>query len=262
MKMVQFESVTFHHPSKRVLDEVSLHVPRGKVTVILGPSGTGKTTVLKLMTGSFRPQRGVVKYEGRDLAEFEGSELLKLRQQIGFLFQSSALFTNYSVFDNVAFPLRELTSLSEALIRTVVLMNLEAVGLRGARDLFPSELSGGMSRRVALARALVLDPKLMLYDEPFTGQDPISMGVLLKLIKSLNEQLGMTSVVVSHDIQEALSIADWVYVLADQKILASGTPDDFNESDIPQLKQFIKGLPDGPVPFHYPSQTMEEDLLC
>lgn len=239
-----------------------MNVPEGKITAILGPSGTGKTTLLKLITGYLKPQQGNIYFADQCVSDASEEALFKMRQHMGFLFQSSALFTNYSVYDNVAFPMRELTQLSEDLIRTIVLMNLEAVGLRGARDLFPSELSGGMARRVALARALVLDPQLMLYDEPFTGQDPISMGVLLKLIKTLNEQLNMTSVVVSHDVQEALSIADWAYVIVDGRVLASGSAKDFNHSDIPQLQQFMKGLPDGPVPFHYPCKGIEEDLLC
>lgn len=244
-----------------VFDNISLNVKVGKITAIMGPSGTGKTTLLRLIGGQLLPHQGEVRVLDKNIAMLNRSELYKLRRQIGMLFQSGALFSDMSVFDNVAFPLREHTALSEALIRDIVLMKLEAVGLRGARGLMPSELSGGMQRRAALARTIALDPALILYDEPFAGQDPISMGVLLKLIRLLNDALRMTSVIVSHDVKETCSIADYVYLIAQGKIVGEGCPEDLLKDESPWVQQFMRGLPDGPVPFHYPAKAFEQDLM-
>ena len=244
---------------RAIFSGVDMDIPRGKITAILGPSGTGKTTLLKLIGGALKPQKikqganTVLKVNDLSIPNLKLSDLLEARKQMGILFQSGALFTDLSVFDNVAFPLREHTQMPESTINDIVLAKLHAVGLKGAAQLYPTELSGGMARRVALARAIVLDPALMMYDEPFTGQDPISMGVLMRLIKSLNESLGMTSIVVSHDVAEVLSIADYCYVVASGKVIAHGTPAQIQTSDSPWVQQFIKGESDGPVPFHYPA---------
>lgn len=258
--IIKLEKVHFARGSRAIFKGVDIQVKRGTVTAILGPSGTGKTTLLYLIGGLIKAAQGDVTVLNQDVSALSGRGLLKLRERMGMLFQSGALFTDLSVFDNVAFPLREHTKLPESLIRDIVLMKLEAVGLRGAYSLMPSELSGGMSRRVALARAIALDPDLMLYDEPFAGQDPISMGVLLKLIRVLNDALGMTSIVVSHDVEEVLSIADYVYVLADGLIVGSGTPDEIRRSTSPKVLQFVQGQPDGPVPFHFPASNVLEDF--
>ena len=245
-----------------ILNDISLSIPLGKVTAIMGPSGCGKTTLLRLMGGQLQPEPGgAIWVDNLDITKLSRSDLFKIRRRMGMLFQSGALFTDLSVFDNVAFPLREHTQLPESLIQDLVLMKLEAVGLRGARNLMPNELSGGMARRVALARAIALDPDIILYDEPFAGQDPISMGVLVKLIRLLNDALGVTSIIVSHDVHETLSIADYIYIIAEAKVVAQGTPEAINHHPSLWVQQFIKALPDGPVPFHYPAQDYAKDLL-
>lgn len=258
--LVVIDSLTFSHGDRLIYDNISLSIPRGKITAILGPSGIGKTTLLRLIGGQLEPDSGHIWFDGQDVPELSRSQLFKLRTRMSLLFQSGALFTELDVFDNVAFPVREHTRLPESVINTLVMMKLEQVGLRGAAHLMPSELSGGMARRVALARATVLDPELIMYDEPFTGQDPISMGVLVSLIRSVNKTLGSTSVIVSHDVHEVLSIADYVYVMADKRVIAHGSPEQLRQADSPQIVQFLQGKPDGPVPFHYPASTFEDQL--
>jgi phospholipid/cholesterol/gamma-HCH transport system ATP-binding protein len=240
---------------------MSFMVPSGKITAIMGPSGIGKITMLRLIGGQLKPDNGDILFAGRSIPSMSRKALYDARERMSMLFQSGALFTDMSVFDNVAFPLREHTKLSEELIRIVVLMKLEAVGLRGAKDLMPSELSGGMARRAALARAIALDPELIMYDEPFTGQDPISMGVLVKLIKSLNQTLNITSLVVTHDVTEVMSIADHVVILADKGVIGEGTPEQVAQSDSALVQQFLQGLSDGPVPFHFEASPYNDDLL-
>lgn len=253
--------MVFRRGQRLIFDDLNLQVKAGSITAIMGPSGTGKTTLLNLITGQLKPDSGSIYVLGERVDTMSHRQLMLLRKQMSMLFQSGALFTDMSVFDNVAFPLRENTQLSEALIRTIVLMKLEAVGLRGAIDLMPDELSGGMRRRVALARAIALDPELLFYDEPFAGQDPISMGMLVHLIKTLNEVLGLTSVIVSHDIAETASIADQICILSESKVVASGSPADLEASDSTWVDQFIHAKPDGPVPFHYPAPDYAEQLL-
>ncbi|MFP4181432.1 MAG: ABC transporter ATP-binding protein [Thiohalospira sp.] len=259
---VAIRDLTFGYGGEPIFDGVDLTVAPGSVTAIMGPSGTGKTTLLRLIGGQVRPQSGSVRVEGEEVTTLGRRRLFQLRKRMGMLFQSGALFTDLSVYDNVAFPLREHTRLSERIIRRLVLLKLEAVGLRGARDLMPAELSGGMARRVALARAVALDPAIMLYDEPFTGQDPISMGILVTLIHELNDALGMTSIIVSHDVQETASIADFAYLVADGRVTESGSPDQLRASESEWTRQFLGGLPDGPVPFHYPAPPLDEELLA
>lgn len=259
--LVEVNNLGFSRGSRVIYEQISLTIPRGKVTAIMGPSGIGKTTLLKLIGGQLTPDHGQVLFDGQDIHKLSRHELFEARKRMSMLFQSGALFTDMNVFDNVAFALREHSGLPEAIIRRIVLMKLEAVGLRGAAQLMPSELSGGMQRRAALARAIALEPEMVLYDEPFAGQDPISMGVLVKLIKELSDALSLTSVVVSHDVSEVLSIADYVYVIADKRIIAQGTPAELKQADNPQLRQFIDGMPDGPVPFHYPAQDYQKELL-
>lgn len=236
-------------------------IPQGKITAVLGPSGTGKTTLLRLIGGQLHPAQGTIMVAGQQIHALSRNVLYQLRKRMGMLFQTGGLFTHLNVFENVAFPLREHTFLSWPMIKALVLMKLQMVGLRGARSLMPSELSGGMARRVALARAIALDPTLIMYDEPFTGQDPISMGVLVKLIRTLNESLHLTSIIVSHDVNETMSISDYVYVISDKKIIGEGTPQSIYANPSKMLQQFIKGLPDGPVPFDYPAKPLEEDFL-
>lgn len=259
--LVQIKQLSFLRQGRVIFDNIDLDIPRGKITAIMGPSGTGKTTLLKLISGQLRPDAGAVMWDGLKVADLNRRSLYQLRHRMGMLFQNGALFTDLSVFDNVAFPLRVHTRLKESMIRDLVLLKLEAVGLRGAQQLMPGELSGGMARRVALARTLALDPELLLYDEPFTGQDPISMGVLVKLIKTLNDALGVTSVIVSHDVAETCSIADYAYIIADQRIIGQGTPAELKHTTSKQVEQFMQGLPDGPVPFHYPAPDYKKDLL-
>lgn len=258
---VEITNLHFARDDRWIFKDVNLNIPRGKITAIMGPSGAGKTTILHLISAQLRPQRGKVLVNNVDVHSLNQPALYKMRRLMGMLFQSGALFTNLSVFENVAFPLREHTKLSEDMIRDVVLMQLEMVGLRGARELMPSELSGGMARRVALGRALALNPQLMMYDEPFTGQDPITMGVLVKLIKHLNDILGLTSIIVSHDVAETIGIADYVYIIADSKVIGEGTPQQIMHDKSPLINQFINGLADGPVPFRYPAKDYSEDLL-
>lgn len=257
---IRIRELSFAHGGRNVFDKMNISIPRGKITAILGPSGTGKTTLLKLICAQLRPQQGSIFVDGLNVHRLSRVELYHLRRRIGVLFQSGALFTSLNVFENVAFPLREHTDLSEEMIRDLVLLKLQAVGLRGAKGLKPSQLSGGMSRRVALARCLALDPDLLMYDEPFTGQDPITMGILVKLIKKINQALGITSILVSHDVPEACSIADYIYILFDGQIIGQGTPDEITGMSSPSVYQFMHGLPDGMVPFHYPAKTYAEDL--
>ena len=260
--LVEISKMSFQHESgKIVFQDVEIVIPKGKVTSIMGPSGTGKTTLLRLIGGQLTPTTGQIRVDNQIIHDLSHRELYKLRKRMGMLFQAGGLFTHINVFENVAFPLREHTNLSEDMIRALVLIKLQMVGLRGARNLMPSELSGGMARRVALARAIALDPGLIMYDEPFTGQDPVSMGVLIKLIRTLNDALQLTSIIVSHDVQETLSISDYAYVIADQKIIGHGTPQSILQDKSPQLQQFIQGLPDGPVPFDYPAPPLHQDFL-
>ncbi len=260
--LVKIRGLCFSRGSRKIFDGVDLDIPRGKVTAIMGPSGTGKTTLLKLIGGQLRPQSGTIHVDGEEVHKLSRDKLYRLRKRMGLLFQSGALLTDLNVFENVAFPLREHTKLPESMIRDLVLMKLEAVGLRGARHLSTSELSGGMARRVALARAIALDPMMIMYDEPFTGQDPISMGVLVKLIRRLNDALGLTSIVVSHDVQETAAISDYIYLLSGGKVVGQGTPEELDRSDSAWAQQFLQGLPDGPVPFHYAAEEYARDLLA
>jgi len=258
---VELKGVTFKRGSRSIFNNVDIRIPKGKVTGIMGPSGCGKTTLLRLMGAQLRPASGEVWVAGQNLPTLSRSDLFDARKQMGVLFQSGALFTDLDVFENVAFPLRVHTRLSEEMIRDIVLMKLQAVGLRGAIELMPDELSGGMKRRVALARAIALDPQILMYDEPFVGQDPIAMGVLVRLIRLLNDALGITSIVVSHDLAETASIADYIYVVGDGQVLGQGTPQELMDSDNPRIRQFMKGDPDGPVPFHFPAPDYRADLL-
>ncbi|EKN4583644.1 phospholipid ABC transporter ATP-binding protein MlaF [Vibrio parahaemolyticus] len=259
--LVTVNNLTFSRGNRTIFDGIDLHVPEGKVTAIMGPSGIGKTTLLRLIGGQLYPEQGEIWFDGDNIPTLSRKKLYNARKKMSMLFQSGALFTDLNVFDNVAFPLREHTNLSEDLIRTMVLLKLEAVGLRGAAQLMPSELSGGMARRAALARAIALDPDLIMFDEPFVGQDPITMGVLVELIKDLNQALGLTSIVVSHDVPEVMSIADWVYLLADGKIIAFGTPEELSQNPDPRVQQFLQGDADGPVPFRFPAQSIEKELF-
>lgn len=258
--LVELRNLTFGYGERAILDNISLTVPRGKVTALMGASGGGKTTVLKLIGGQIRGQSGQTLFDGQDVTTMGPKALYEARRRMGMLFQFGALFTDMSVFDNVAFPLREHTQLPEAMVRDIVLMKLNAVGLRGARDLMPSELSGGMARRVALARAIALDPELVMYDEPFAGLDPISLGTAARLIRQLNDAMGLTSIVVSHDLDETFHIADQVIVLANGKIAAQGTPEEVRHSQDPLVHQFVNALPDGPVRFHHPGPELLEDF--
>jgi phospholipid/cholesterol/gamma-HCH transport system ATP-binding protein len=258
---VQLSEVSFGYDRRRpVLRGIDMAIPRGKVVAIMGGSGCGKTTILRLIGGQLRPQRGSVTVAGQDVMSLDRDALFALRRKIGMLFQFGALFTDMSVFENIAFPMREHTELQEELIRDLVLMKLNAVGLRGAAQLRPSELSGGMARRVALARAIALDPMLVMYDEPFAGLDPISLGVVGQLIRKLNDALGITSVVVTHDIYESLKIVDYIYFVSEGRIIAQGTPETVRASTDPFVRQFVDGAPDGPVPFHYPAKALEREL--
>jgi phospholipid/cholesterol/gamma-HCH transport system ATP-binding protein len=259
--LVRIRGLHFKRGNRVIFNGVDLDIPRDSVTAIMGPSGTGKTTLLKLIGGQLRPSAGTIEVDGQNVHQLGTRDLYKLRMRMGMLFQSGALLTDINVFENVAYPLREHTDLSPSMLRRLVLLKLEAVGLRGARDLMPSELSGGMARRVALARAMALDPMMIMYDEPFTGQDPISMGVLVKLIRSLNDASHISSIVVSHDVKETLQIADMVFVISDGKVVDSGTPEEMARAKLDWTQQFVKGLPDGPVPFHYPAAELLEDLL-
>ena len=258
--LITCQDLSFGYGERRILDGISFEVPRGKVTALMGASGGGKTTVLRLIGGQYKPQSGRLQFDDQSIPDLNQAELYGLRRRMGMLFQFGALFTDLSVFDNVAFPLREHTDLPAALIRDIVLMKLDAVGLRGARDLQPSEISGGMSRRVALARAIALDPELIMYDEPFAGLDPISLGTAAQLIRRLNSSLGITSLVVSHDVKETFEIADHVVVLANGGVVAQGTPAELMASTDPLIHQFVHALSDGPVPFHYPAPSVAQDF--
>jgi len=260
--LIEIDHVTFGYDASRtILNDVSLTFPRGKVTAILGGSGCGKTTLLRLIGGVHPASKGAVRFDGEIIDARDKAQLFRLRRRLGMLFQFGALFTDLSVYENVAFPLREHTDLDETMIRDIVLMKLNAVGLRGAAQLRISEISGGMSRRVALARAIALDPELIMYDEPFAGLDPISMAVAANLIRTLNDTTGSTSLVVSHDVQECFSICDYAYLMSSQgRVVAHGRPDELNASEDPEVRQFIRGEPDGPVRFHYPARPLAEDL--
>lgn len=258
--IVNVENLSFSRGQRPIFDGINIKIGRGRITAIMGPSGTGKTTLLKLIGGQLRPEQGTVKVDGTIVNKLSRQQLFNLRKRMGMLFQSGALLTDLSVYENVAFPMREHTKLTESMIRSLVLMKLDAVGLRGARDLMPSQLSGGMSRRVALARAIALDPQIMMYDEPFAGQDPLSMGVLVKLIHVLNNALNLTSIIVTHDIHEAFSIADDVFLISEGKVVEHGTPEQIQNSSSEWVQQFINGYYDGPVPFHYPALDYGKDI--
>ncbi len=259
---VRIRGLRFTRGEQVIFDGIDMDIPRGLLTAIMGPSGTGKTTLLRLIGGQLRADAGSVEVAGQNVAALRSVELYRLRKRMGMLFQNGALLTDLSVFENVAFPLREHTRLPERMIRDLVLMKLHVVGLRGARELMPAQLSGGMARRVALARAIALDPQMVLFDEPFTGQDPISLGVLVGLLRSLTDALSLTSVVVSHDVQESLSIADYVYVISEGRVVEHGTPEALRRSTSPWVQQFLQGQSDGPVPFHYPAPDYRTDLLA
>lgn len=258
--LIKIRDLHFSRGDRKVFDGLSLDIPRRGITAIMGPSGTGKTTLLKLIGGQLKPDQGTIEVDGLDVQQLSTNELFALRRRMGMLFQSGALLTDLSVFENVAYPLREHTRLNESMIRYLVLLKLNAVGLRGAADLMPAELSGGMSRRVALARAIALDPMMIMYDEPFTGQDPISMGVLVSLISELNSALDICSIIVSHDVPDTLSISDQVYIISTGKVVGSGSPDELKDSKSEWTHQFIHGDSDGPVPFHYPARPILNDL--
>ncbi|HEY4066489.1 MAG TPA: ABC transporter ATP-binding protein [Burkholderiaceae bacterium] len=261
--LIEIDHVSFGYDASRtILNDVSLSFPRGKVTAILGGSGCGKTTLLRLIGGVYPVRQGTVRFDGEAVDTRDKDQLFRLRRRLGMLFQFGALFTDLSVFENVAFPLREHTDLDDTLIRDVVLMKLNAVGLRGAAQLRISEISGGMARRVALARAIALDPELIMYDEPFAGLDPISMAVTANLIRTLNDATGATSLMVSHDVQECFAICDYAYLMSSQGrgVVAHGRPEELNASEDPEVRQFIRGEPDGPVRFHYPARPLAEEL--
>lgn len=259
--LIKIRDLHFNRGDKVIFSGVDIDIYQGKVTAIMGPSGTGKTTLLKLIGGQLKPDSGTVEVDGQNVHKLSHSKLYELRKRMGMLFQSGALLTDINVFENVAFPLREHTKFPESMIRDLVLMKLQAVGLRNARDMMPAELSGGMARRVALARAVTLDPMMIMYDEPFTGQDPISMGTLVNLIRRLNDAMGLTSIIVSHDVAETTQIADEIYLLSGGKVIEKGTPETLKTSGSEWVKQFLQGLPDGPVPFHYPGNDFSKDLL-
>ncbi|MFZ2207223.1 MAG: ABC transporter ATP-binding protein [Porticoccaceae bacterium] len=259
---IRLDGVTLKRGDRAVLTDFSLAIPTGKVTAVMGPSGCGKTTVLKLITGQLRPDKGQVWVGDIEVDKLRGADLNHLRRDIGVLLQNGALFTDLTCFDNVALPLREHTKLPESLIRRLVLLKLQTVGLRGAAGMYPRELSGGMNRRVAMARAMVLDPRVMVYDEPFAGLDPISLGASVRLIREINRALGITSVVITHDVAEVPKFADFCCIITDGRVVASGTPDQLHQSDQDVVRQFMKGLPDGPVPFHFPAPPIADDLLA
>lgn len=258
--IVEIHDMSFYRGNRAIYKNMSLEVRRGKITAIMGPSGIGKTTLLRLIGGQLKPQAGTILVDGENISQLSRSRLYEVRKRISMLFQSGALFTDLNVFDNVAYPIREHLNLPEAVIHNLVLMKLQSVGLRGAAYMMPSELSGGMARRAALARAIALDPQLIMFDEPFAGQDPISMGVVVKLIAELNQSLGLTCIVVTHDVEEVLSIADYAYIVAEKHIIAWGTADELRHNDDMRVKQFLDGLADGPVPFHYPADDYRVDL--
>jgi phospholipid/cholesterol/gamma-HCH transport system ATP-binding protein len=258
--LVEIADLRFSYGELEIFRGLSLKIPKGKVVAILGGSGSGKSTLLKLIGGQLSPAGGSIRVAGKNVHELGADELYALRRKMGMMFQSSGLFTDLSVYENIAFPIREHYRLPEELVRSLVLMKLDAVGLRGARDMMPGDLSGGMTRRVALARAIATDPTLAMYDEPFAGLDPISLNVIATLIRKLNDALGLTSIVVTYDVSESLKLVDYIYVIADGKLMGEGTPDELLASEDPYLKQFLKALPDGPVRFHFPAKPLEEEL--
>jgi phospholipid/cholesterol/gamma-HCH transport system ATP-binding protein len=257
---IEISDLHFSYGDLEIFRGLSLRVPRGSVVAILGASGSGKSTLLKLIGGQLTPSKGTVKVAGLDVHRLSSEELYRLRLEIGMMFQNAGLFTDSSVLDNIAFPIRENFDLPEELVRSIVLMKLHAVGLRGARDMMPNDLSGGMTRRVALARAIATDPSLMMYDEPFAGLDPISLNHICHLVREMNEALGLTSVVVTYDVKEALNVADYAYVISDGMVVGKGTPEEIKSSPSAYLQQFVNALPDGPVRFHFPAPPLEEDL--
>jgi len=259
---IELDNVSFAYDRRPVLSGITMRVPRGKIVAIMGGSGCGKTTILRLIGGQLKPQSGKVLVAGQSVPDLDAEALYAMRRRCGMLFQFGALFTDMSVFENIAFPMREHTRLDEELIRDLVLMKLHAVGLRGTAKLMPAELSGGMARRVALARAIALDPMLVMYDEPFAGLDPISLGVVGQLIRTLNDALDTTSVVVTHDVYESLKIVDYLYFVSEGRIIAQGTPDEVRESKDPFVRQFVDGETDGPVPFHYPAPAYREEIFA
>ena len=259
--LIAIDDVTFYREKRAIFNHISLMIPRGKITAIMGPSGTGKTTLLRLISGQLQPHSGTILVDKQNIHQLSQKKLYDARRKMGVLFQEGGLFTDLNVFENVAFPLREHTQLPNDMIRDLVLFYLEAVGLRGASELQIHQLSGGMARRVALARAIILGPQLMMYDEPFSGQDPIGRGVLLRLIKELNDSLNLTSIVVSHDVNETARIADYMVILFQGRILGAGTPEALIENPLSEIQQFVKGLPDGPVSFHYPAKNYQEELF-
>ncbi len=258
--LVKIKDLHFSRGSRKIFDGLTMDIPRQGITAIMGPSGTGKTTLLKIIGGQLKPDQGTVEVDGLNVHQLPTKQLFELRQRMGMLFQSGALLTDLTVFENVAYPIREHTKLNDAMVRHLVLLKLNAVGLRGAADLMPAELSGGMARRVALARAISLDPMMIMYDEPFTGQDPISMGVLVSLIRELSSALNICSIVVSHDVPETLSIASHVHIISAGKVVESGSPDALRNSESEWTRQFIQGDADGPVPFHFPAEPIMKDL--
>jgi len=259
--IVEINNLSFSYNSRLLHKGINMRFPRGKVVAIMGGSGSGKTTLLRLIGGQLKPSLGEVRVDGKVVHKLDDTGVYQMRRKMGMLFQFGALFTDLSVYDNVAFPLREHTNMPESIIRDLVLLKLNAVGLRGARDLMPSELSGGMARRVALARAVALDPSIIMYDEPFAGLDPISMGVILNLIRRLNDALGATSIVVTHDVHETFAMVDYIYFVSAGVVVAEGTPDELRESQMPFVHQFVHGEVDGPVPFHYNAPDFSQDLL-
>ena len=258
---VELRDITLALGGRTILENLSLSIPAGKVTAVMGPSGAGKTTIMRLITGQLRPDRGEVQVGDVRVDRLKNRELKQFRRQLGVLLQNGALFTDLTCFDNVALPLREHTDLPETLIRRLVLIKLQTVGLRGAAEMYPRELSGGMNRRVAMARAMALDPDIMLYDEPFAGLDPISLGVSLRLIREINDAQDTTSVVITHDVDEVERLADLCHIIADRRLIASGTPAELQDSEHPLVRQFMRGQPDGPVPFHYPAPDLGQQLL-
>ena len=259
--LIEIRDLKYSRGPRAIFDGLNLTIKRGEITAIMGPSGTGKTTLLRLITRQLIPQQGAIYIDGVDIANLSQTELYRLRQRFGMLFQNGALLTDLSVFENVAFPLREHTKLSQRLIRHIVLTKLHAVGLRGAAGMMPAELSGGMARRVALARAMVMDPDILIYDEPFVGLDPISMGVIVRLVRRMNDALDITSIVVSHDVEEIATVADRSFLLSNGKVAASGSPDELRTANSDLVRQFMFGMADGPVAFHYDAPSYEEQLL-
>ena len=259
--IIEIRDLDYARGQRQIFRGLNVDIPRGKVTAVMGPSGTGKTTLLRLITRQILPNRGTIKVDGIDIGALNQADLYKLRRRFGVLFQNGALLTDMSVFENVAFPLREHTRLPNRLIRHIVLTKLHAVGLRGAADMMPAELSGGMARRVALARAMVMDPEILIYDEPFVGLDPISMGVIVRLVRKMNDALGISSILVSHDVQEIATVSDQRYLISDGKVAASGSPDELSNTPSELVKQFMHGMADGPVAFHFQAPNYAEQLL-